>query len=266
MVLPVDGRGSSKPPDTRSHGLLATIGSSRLNYGKPVDEIGFDRVPKEVVSVLVSRGLLQGEELVGQGEDPVTKRRSDGSHYQSMAAWWGSKLQYLAFDCHRELTSISRERFRAIGKWSASGTAYTLELGAQACLSCWRRAASGGDTLRAESKSTNDPLALLPPHIVEPVRGHNCSAYLQSGKGYAIETIFAARVDSDRIKMLRALRQASSRAALEKAEWAIATLDAQIDSTHTFSLGVESGTVQLPGSVVPPEMNVSRKEISNKRD
>lgn len=261
MVCPADEIGSSQPLESRASRLVRATDSSRLDYSKPVDEVGFERVPKEVVSDLVSRGLLQGEELVGEGEDPVAKRRSDGSHYQSMAAWWGSKLQYLSFDCHRELTLISRDRFRPFGKWSASGSVYTFMSGTQVCLSHWTRAAGGGGTARAEGKSTHDPLALLPPHIVEPIRGHNCCAYLRSGKGYAIETIFAARVDSDRIKMLRALRQGSSRAALEKAEWAIATVDAQIDSIYTFLAGAESGTVQLPGSGVSPKTTGSRKEI-----
>ncbi len=232
-------------PARRSGGLPAERGTKALSY-VPVPRVGFEHVPEEIVETLVAEGILVGTEVAATAKPPLAKRRVEGSHYQQITAWWASTSCYVVLDVRRELSPAGDGRLRPAGAWSAAGKVFRLPDTVQVAASVWRRPGAAGTPGRPKSQLTDDPLDLLPPEVAKPVMGGEADAWRESGKGWATETVVASRLVADRVRVLRATRQAHSRVALGAADWALETIDTPVTGSSELSVGRRGK--DLPGT------------------
>lgn len=225
------------PPSRRLGGLPSIGGAKKLSY-VPGTKIGFENVPEEVVRELTAKRIIFGSNVAANGDPPVTKRRSDGSHYQVATAWWSSTSRYVTLELIRDLAPAGEGRFRPTAPWRVTGTIFHLPAGLEVETSVWHRTVEGSGAGRPKSQHTDEPLDILPPAVAQPVRGGRADAWVvEYGGGTAVETVVASRVLSGRVRILRAIRQATSGGSLEEAEWILQTLDAPITRTEDFSVG-----------------------------
>ncbi|MDA8284995.1 MAG: hypothetical protein M0Z42_17250 [Actinomycetota bacterium] len=230
--LPVTPGG---PPARRSGGIPAEQGAKTLAYVS-VPRVGFEQVPEEIVGALVAEGILVGVEVAATAEPPLAKRRAEGSHYQLVTAWWASTSCYVVLDVRRELALAGEGRLRPAGTWSATGKVFHLPDSVQMATSVWRRSGGADGAGKPKSQRTDDPLDLLPPEVAKPVMGGQADAWREFGKSWATETVVASRLFADRVRVLRATRQATSRRALDGADWALETIDAPVTGSREFSV------------------------------
>ncbi len=214
------------------------------------DAVGFERVPRPVAEVLWGRGVLAGSMWAGSAERPVTKRRSDGSHYQFAEAWWASESRLVQFEAARELAGTGDGRFRPAREWEIRGDVHEFSQPAVPARSTWRldADAAGLGGRRPTRPRTSDPLEVLPPQVGAPVKGGESDAWREWAKGWAKETIVASRFHAGRVLLLRAERRASSRRALDTGEWVAETIDAAVVRSTPFVLG----SSQVLGVPWPP--------------
>src|SRR5690242_17371850 len=97
-------------------GELSTHSSGRLQYS-PAELIGFAHVPDELAGQLRREDVITGSEIAAWAEEPVTKRRANGSAYQIVSAWWADSTRLVVFDGVRDLEEASKGRFRPAGAW-----------------------------------------------------------------------------------------------------------------------------------------------------
>jgi len=223
-------------PARRSGSLPAERGPKTLAYA-PAPRVGFEHVPEEIVQALVAEGILIGTEVAASAEPPLAKRRAEGSHYQVVTAWWASTSRYLVLEARRELASAGDGRLRPAGAWSATGKGYRLPDDLQAATSVWRRSGGSDGAGKPKNQRTDDPLELLPSEVAKPVMGGDADAWRTFGKGWATETVVASRLFAIRVMALRATRQATSRRALDSADWSLETIDAPVTGSWEFSIG-----------------------------
>ena len=257
MTLPVRPSSGSRLVG-RSGASLSRRGPASISY-EAADLVGFERVPPHLAEYLRAAGVLVGVEFVADADQPVAKRRPNGSHYQQLHAWWASESRFVAFEARREMTSAGAGRLRPSGPWEASGTVHEFPSGVTATPSVWRHEMSNTpDGGKDSETATDSPLDALPGPIAKPVTGGETSAWLEYKKGWAAETIVASRVLSNRVRLLRATREATSRRALSSAPWEAKTIDAPTVRTTPFSVmvpsggGVGSAAVGLPPAPYPP--------------
>jgi hypothetical protein len=222
--------------EPRSQGSLAPRSGSpakrapgKIPY-EVVERAGFDVVPDAVQDALWAASVLIGTMWLGTG-DLVTKRRSDGSHFQHLRAWWASELRFVTFNAIRELTPTGEGRFRPQGGWTTRGTAFDFPSPRIPASSVWRLAASeqaGSEPRRVRRNA--GPLEVLPPQVASPVVGGEADAWREHGRGWAAETIVACKVKDNKVRLLKATREATSRRALDRADWNVETLDSQVET------------------------------------
>ncbi len=233
-------------PVRRKGGALASADDKKIEY-EMADKIGFERLPDEVVKALRSRQCLLGDEIAAGADDLITKRRKDGSHYQFMDAWWTSTRCCTIIGVTRELAAMGDGRFRPNGPWSATGTIYLLPDDLQLVHSIWQRSLSQDAVSDAKRKNdiqyTDEVIDVLPPDVALPVRGGKSDAWRVYRKGFAQETIVAMKMVGDRVRILRAVREATSKDKLDSASWTLDTLDAPVVSSRPISIGKGSGVL-----------------------
>ncbi len=231
-------------PAKRQGGTLAGIDNKKIEY-ITADKIGFELVPDEVVKALKFRQCLLGDEIAAAADHIVTKRRTDGSHYQFTNAWWASTRCCTIIDVTRELAATGDGRFRPNGPWSATGTIHLLSGNLQPVRSIWQRPPSQVAVSNARKRTgnqyTDEALDLLPPDVALPVRGGRSDAWQISRKGFVQETIVAMKMVGNRVRILRAVREATSKKKLDSASWTLDTLDAPIASSRPVSTGKGTG-------------------------
>ena len=235
MPLPEHSKGSTPTARDRSPVKRAP---GRLNYVES-DRVGFEHVPDELISQLYGSSVLRGEMWVASAEPPVARRRTDGSHFQHVAAWWASDARFVQFDATRELTMTADGRLRPRSSWQARGSIREFREPVPPTRATWRyevqpASSSGGRTRRPK---TTDPFDLLPRAVTGQLAGGNSDAWKISGRGWAIEEIVAYRVDDGHVHLLRALREATSQRALETADWVTEAADARCGAALPFSVG-----------------------------
>ncbi len=223
-------------PSRRTGGLPERGAPKKLSY-VPATKIGFDCAPEEIVLELTAKRVILGSEVAATAYPPVTKRRSDGTHYQMATAWWSSTSRYVTLELKRDLVPAGDGRFRPAALWRATGKVFHLPDGLEVTTSVWRRAGEGTSSGRPKSQRTQEPLDILPPSVAQPVRGGQADAWQEYGGGAAVETVVASLLVDDRVRILRATRQSTSKSALEGAEWILQTLDAPITRAQNFSVG-----------------------------
>ncbi len=222
-------------PARRSGGIPAERGEKSLAYVSAT-RVGFEQVPDEIVEELTAEGILLGEAVAATAEQPVAKRRADGSHYQQVTAWWASTRCYVVLDARRELAAAGEGRLRPAGAWSATGKVFRLPDGLAVASSVWRRSAGTEGAGTTKRQSTDNPLDLLPPEVVKPVAGSQADAWREFGNGWATETVVASLLSAQRIRVVRATRKAASRRALDAADWTLETIDAPVTGHQEFSV------------------------------
>lgn len=203
------------------------------------EAVGFDRVPAAVVDQLRERGVLAGSIWAGTADHPVTKRRSDGSHYQWIEAWWASTLRLVRFGAHRALAPVGGGKLTPAGPWEVRGAVHDYPYPIETTRSTWQfqvPAPSPGDRRHPRARSA-DPLEILPPQVAAPLFGAESDAWREWGKRWARETVVAFKMGEGRVLALRAERRTTSQATLDAAAWTVETVDAPIARSTPFASG-----------------------------
>lgn len=243
------------PMHRSSRTTLAIPGNGRtapgaIDYGTPVDAVGFEQMPQPVIDALSS--LLVGPPLAADAEPSVVKRRPDGTYYQQAVGWWAGGDRYLTIDARRLLAPVEGQKLTPATGWKIDGNVRYFAPGATPHHSQWRF--DRGTDTRANKKPrarVENPLDVLPEELTRPVRDADASAWLKFDEGWAEETIVTAVPGPDRVKVLRAQRTARSERALDSADWHVVTLDAVITSTRVLATDAQ-GRVRLgPPSEAP---------------
>jgi hypothetical protein len=215
----------------------------------PADAVGFQHLPQLVRYAL--GGVLIGTEVATDAEPPAVKRRPDGTYYQQATGWWASGDRYVIIDGRRRLAPATGRGFKAITGWKIDGMISYFPTGILPVTSRWpldRRATTVGATGRR--RIADDPLDVLPRHLAAPVRGADASASHKYQPGWAEETIVAALAASYRVRVLKAQRTATSRPALETADWCAVSLDAPVAAVQALGTDVR-GQVRLAAATYP---------------
>ncbi len=223
-------------PPSVPHGRgLDRRGPAAVAYVE-ADEVGFEAVPLAVRRELEARRLIDGEPLAASCDRPRVVRRADASYEQRGSAWWGRAGRAVVLDLRREMAPRGGTRFAPTGAWRVTGTLHHLGSVGEPELSTW--AFEGGGVGGARSGApvmSDDPLDLLPPDVVAPVRGGQSDAWRDIAPHEVCEWVEALRVTRDEAYLLRATRVADSVERVSGATWTIATLMAPITRSESFS-------------------------------
>lgn len=242
MTVPELPGASGSSLTGRSAGDLSTRAPGQIKYKTRTEKVGFEYVPPELAKFLKSAEILVGTELIAGADAPVTKRRQNGAHYQLLSAWWASKSRFVLFEARRELTSVGEGAFRPSGSWTASGTVHHFASPATTDRSEWRYKGTGGTEATAtEERVVTDALDALPPAVAGPVIGGTTHAWLRWRKGWASETIVASRVVGNKVHVLRAQREGTSRGELKTSTWVAEVIDATSNNRVPFTVIMPSG-------------------------
>jgi hypothetical protein len=206
----------------------------RVSYVE-ASAVGFEHLPEPVRASLIPH--LLADQLAGDADELVAKRRPDSTYYQQALGWWASTARYLEISATRSLVSAGSGRLQPAGPWTTSATIYDLAPGSTPVTSSWRfDGVAAASNLETALRIVDDPLDALPPPLVAPVRGGRADAWLTWNDRSAEETVVVALRLRDRVRILKAERCARSRRALRTAEWHATALDAPISATNTFTV------------------------------
>lgn len=226
--------GANPSPMRRSNGQLETRGPGEISY-EPANRVGFERVPEVVVGKLWAERVLLGDELAASSEESITKKRSDGTYYQSIDAWWSSTLRYVELVIERNLQHIRGKTFKPVGLWQVSARIFVFPSGLSASKSRWCfRTPAGEKNKRPRSGSETDIFDALPPSIADPMRGGTVDAWRFIGNRQVEEVIVGAFSTGNRVRLLHASRTAKSKTGLLGAEWIVSTLDSPVVKVFTY--------------------------------
>lgn len=248
----------AQPPVPRPSKLTPAIPGSdarrqpgSIDYA-PADAVGFDQMPQAVVDALA--GILLGPPVAADAERPVAKRQADATYYQHAKGWWAGGDRYVTIDARRLLAPAEGQSLRPITGWKIDGTISHFAPGAVPVNSQWRfDPGDSGGSGKGKRPSADDPLDVLPGQLTAPIRGAEASAWREYGRGWAEETIVAGLATHGRVRVLKAQRKATSRRALEVADWHAVTLDAVIASVQPIATD-PAGRVLLGPAVRPAEL------------
>lgn len=262
--------GGAPASRSRDGGALEKRAPGKIGYER-ADCAGFDCVPEQVVEALLAASVLAGTMWTGTGTSPVTKRRRDGSHFQHLEAWWASERRYVEFEALRELAPTGDGRFRPSGAWTVSGRLWDFPHPLVPTSSTWhyQQAERGGGGTKA--RTPVDPVEALPHHIAAPVAGGDVDAWRIAGRGWATEVIVASRRIDDRIRLLRATRNARSLRSLDAGDWTVETVDGGFRASSPFRIDPDGSRVPQGGSgqglarrEIPPSV-ASRHDVNGGR-
>ena len=155
-------------------------------------------------------------------------RRSDGTFHQCAEAWWADEGRLFVFRYEREMEQVGEKQFRPASPWSVDGIVSRLRPVGGPERSVWRFDGSDAGEAPGKGVKTDDPLDLLPPDLVLPIRDGVADAWQVYGKGWARETVVAMHITRGGVLLLRAVREATSRRALSTSEWHVETLEAPV--------------------------------------
>ena len=219
-------RGSGSPAP-RSGGQVVGRGPTSLGY-ETAEAVGFEVVPERVRRCLLSSAVIGIESLSASSDSPTVMRRSNGTFYQGAQAWWGDERRLFVFGYEREMEQVGEKQFRPAGMWSVDGILSRLRPVGGPERSVWRFDSSDAGEAPRKGVKTDDPLDLLPPDLVLPIRDGDADAWQVYGKGWAREIVVAMHITKSGVLQLRAVREATSRRALSTSEWHVETLDAPV--------------------------------------
>ena len=178
-------------------------------------------------SSLVSSGVIYGPSFLGDS-----------------TAWWGDESRAVLIECRRQMNHQSGNRYSPSGKWNVTGVIHRLHDVGGPEKTKWKfnGSASEGDD-SSPPVVTHDPLDLLPPDVVAPIRGGLSDIWMLVTSSNATEYLTAIRVVDDEVLLLdiEANRTSRSEASLHRSEWKLATLASRVIKVRRSHLFVESG-------------------------
>lgn len=223
----------------------------RIDY-VPTDAVGFEHMPAAVMDAL--GGVLIGMPIAADADRPVTKRQADGTYYQQATGWWAGEDRYVTIDARRLLSPTEGKKFKPVSGWKIDGTVCHFQPGVVPYYSQWRYdAGSSGSTGPAKRPRAEKALDALPSELTAPVRDADGSAWRRFSQGSAEETIVVSLAAPARVRVLKAQRKATSRRALESADWHAVTVDAPIVWVQVLSTDSD-GRVALSAALRPPSL------------
>lgn len=246
----------AQPPVPRPSSAPAVPGADTrkapgsIDY-TPADAVGFGHMPKAVVASL--SGVLLGPPLAADAEPLVAKRQADGTYYQQAKGWWAGGDRYMTIDARRLLAPAEGQTLKPITGWKIDGTISYFAAGVLPVNSQWRFDSSNGVPGKGRRPSADDPLDVLPAHLTAPVRDADARAWREYGRGWAEETIVAVVSTPGNVRVLKAQRRATSRRALDTADWHAVTLDAPITAIQALATD-PAGQVLLGQAVSPHQL------------
>lgn len=252
-------------PDRRRAGTAAQRSGSPIvrQPGKieytTTERIGFECLPDAVSGALWKWGVLVGTMLAGTAQAAVAKRRTaDGSYYQYSRGWWTSEWRHVTVEAERPLRSRGEGKLAPDGEWQVSGTVFEFPCAVRTLPSVWRFQPSNADgsPRRTTQHRSEDPLDLLPPQLVAPIIGGEADCWREYGKGWATETVVASKILDARVLLLHANREATSRRALDGADWLAETVDTSWARSAPYS-----GAVSDPSTRIAIETQVAAQAV-----
>lgn len=214
---------------------VSSRGSSSIDY-KIVPAAGFEILPTVIRSRLVAEGVIGTRALCASCQSLEVKRRADGTHYQTGTAWWGDESRAVLIECRREMEHRGGKKYSPSGAWSVTGVIHHLQNVGGPEVTKWkfRGGASAGDE-PSPLVVTRDPLDLLPPEVVTPIRGGLSDVWMLTTSSSAKEYLTAIRVVNDQVLLLEANRTARTETSLHLSEWTLTTLAAPIIQSESFT-------------------------------
>ena len=158
------------------------------------------------------------------------------------------------FGYEREMERVGEKQFRPASTWSVNGILSRLGPVGGPERSVWRFDASGAGEAARKTSETDDPLDLLPPELVRPLRDGDADAWRLYRKGWASETVVAMSLTTGRALLFRAVREATSRQSASLSR--LARRDARRSGGRT-----RTGTVGLPVNNERFHPRLPREEI-----
>lgn len=229
-------------PTPRQSGSVVARDTGAVDKRSPgsIEYVDTEGVGFELLPELIRRSVgstLIGEEIAAAADRPKTRRRRDGSHYQFASGWWASTERLVVIEGRRALERREGNQFVPAAAWNVLTVVRQFPPGLVDERSRWHFDAEAGSSRGACATKAVDPLEVLPPPLTAPVCGGQSSAWQQywRGGGWALETIVALRMSKDRVRVLKAEREAGSLRALATADWRAITLDAPIVETRTLA-------------------------------
>ncbi|GEM_PF-2868182 len=247
MAQPLVPRSANSPSFPR----VPTSSPGQIGYVN-AEAVGFEKLPRAVADALA--GVMLGSPVAANADDRKAKRRADGTLYEHVTAWWAGTDRYVVIDARRLLAPAGGQTLRPVSGWRIEGTIDYYVAGVVPTTSQWRfQQSSTAPGTKRTAVEVDDPLDVLPAELTGPVRGGQTDAWRQYGRGWAEETIVATLRAPARVKVLKAQRRATSRRALQIADWHAITLDSPIALAQTFATD-SYGTVVLGPQTWPSQL------------
>lgn len=181
-----------------------------------------------------------------------TKRQPDGTYYQQATGWWAGGDRHVTIGARRLLAPAEGQKLKPVTGWKIDGTVHHLQPGVTPSFSQWRYDPGlGGAGSAGRRPRADDALDVLPAELTAPVRGAEASAWREYGRGWANETIVAALVTADRVRVLKAERKSTSSRGLDSTDWHAVTLDGPI--TWIQNLSTDSYGRVVLGQAMRPQ-------------
>ncbi len=232
--------------DVARGGAISARGPASVDYVAATD-VGFEIVPSVVRAQLFASRVIGSQALSASCTGMDTRRRANGTFYQSAEAWWADEARAVLITLQRELAHRGGRQYAPSGPWTVTGTVYHVGPAHPPVTTTWRFDAptSTGGAGLAPTVS-DDPLDLLPTDVVAPIRGGLSDVWREHSDRSAAEHLTAIRVVAvDRVLLLEAHRSAPTLHELVSAEWVLTTLDAPISAHEPLRFTCEASNREL---------------------
>lgn len=243
-VVPRSGGGGGLE---RHSGRADDDGTKALSYRPAESGVGWALMPaatRKRVESEVPRlvgavgGILAGaratlaEPVASGSGDTTTRRRADGSTYQSRRGWWCGSGLLVEVEVRRDLAARDDGRYQPVGDWVEERVEWHRL--SDVTTKVRRYEVGGGEGGGGEAQRTDDPLEAIPASAAAQVRaglrGSDC--WLRTSTAICIETVVAYSVTADRLAVLKAERSALSAEALPSAGWDVTVTRAALVPTE----------------------------------
>ena len=199
--------------------------------------VGWERIPRKV-----REGIEREAARIAAGSHPIraaraalsepvaagssgttTKRKPDGTCYQTRTGWWCGSGVLVEVEVRRDLRARPDGRYEPAGDWVEAQTTWHRLVDVATKMRRYEvgEGAGGG----GEAQRTDDPLEAIPQSASAQVRaglrGSDCWLTTLRRTGWATETVVAYAVNGDKLTVLRAERSAASAVAIAGAAWRV---------------------------------------------
>jgi hypothetical protein len=232
-IVPRSGGGGIERHGGRA-GDDATGKAISYEHGGPV---GWHRIPKRVREgiereaariaagshpIRAARAALSEPVAAGSG-NAATRRKPDGSTYQSLRGWWCGSDLLVEVEVRRDLAARPDGRYEPASDWVEHAVEWHRLVDVATKMRRYEvgEGAGGG----GEADWTDDPLEAIPGSAAAMVRNglrsSDCWLTTLRRTGQATETVVGYAVNGDKLAALKAERSGASREALSGAAWQV---------------------------------------------